>query len=73
MLRDAGFSERAIFVIDKAGVVRYVDVHDISKQPDNEVLFNVLAEIEPNWPQPMTRPRRKRPRRPNLSPHPWAK
>ena len=42
-----GWSERAIFVIDKAGVVRYVDVHDIGKQPDNEVLFSVLAEIEP--------------------------
>ena len=33
-------------MIDKAGVVRYVDVHDIGKQPDNEVLFSVLAEIE---------------------------
>ena len=42
-----GRSERAIFVIDKAGVVRYVDVHDIDLQPDNEVLFSVLAEIEP--------------------------
>ena len=42
-----GRSERAIFVIDKAGVVRYVDVHDIDQQPDNEVLFSVLAEIEP--------------------------
>ncbi len=42
-----GRSERAIFVIDKSGVVRYVDVHDIDQQPDNEVLFSVLAEIEP--------------------------
>ena len=47
VLRDVGSSERAIFVIDKAGVVRYVDVHDVGKQPDNEVLFGVLAEIEP--------------------------
>ena len=47
VLRSVGSSERAIFVIDKAGVVRYVDVHDIGKQPDNEVLFSVLAEIEP--------------------------
>jgi glutaredoxin len=47
VLRSVGSSERAIFVIDKAGVVRYVDVHDVGKQPDNEVLFSVLAEIEP--------------------------
>ena len=47
VLRGTGISERAIFVIDKAGVVRYADVHDIGKQPDNEVLFSVLAEIEP--------------------------
>ena len=47
VLRGVGSSERAIFVIDKAGVVRYVDVHDVGKQPDTEVLFNVLAEMEP--------------------------
>jgi glutaredoxin len=47
VLRSEGYPERAIFVIDKLGVIRYVDVHDIDEQPDNEVLFAVLAEIEP--------------------------
>jgi glutaredoxin len=47
VLRSDGRSERAIFVIDKQGIIRYVDVHDIDEQPDNEVLFAVLAEIEP--------------------------
>lgn len=47
VLRGEGYSERALFVIDKQGVVRYVDVHNIDEQPDNEVLFQVLAEIEP--------------------------
>lgn len=47
VLREEGYSERAIFVIDKQGIIRYVDVHDISKQPDNEELFRVLAELEP--------------------------
>jgi glutaredoxin len=47
VLRGVGSSERAIFVIDKAGVVRYVDVHDVDQQPDNEILFSVLADIEP--------------------------
>jgi glutaredoxin len=46
VLRSEGYSERAIFIIDKTGVIRYVDVHDIDLQPDNEVLFHELAEIE---------------------------
>lgn len=47
VLRQEGYGERAIIVIDKQGIIRYVDVHDISQQPDNEVLFEVLAELEP--------------------------
>jgi glutaredoxin len=46
VLRDDGKSERAIFVVDKNGVIRYVDVHDIDDQPDNEILFRELAAIE---------------------------
>jgi glutaredoxin len=45
VLRSEGYSERAIFVIDKNCVIRYVDVHDIDDQPDNEVLFKVLEQI----------------------------
>lgn len=47
VLRSEGKSERAIFVIDKKGIIRYVDVHDIDQQPDNEELFRVLYELEP--------------------------
>lgn len=47
VLRPEGYSERALFVIDKQGVIRYVDVHNIDEQPDNEVLFGELAKIEP--------------------------
>jgi glutaredoxin len=47
VLRAEGYTERAIFIVDKQGVVRYVDVHDISKQPDNDELFRALAAIEP--------------------------
>jgi glutaredoxin len=46
VLRPEGKSERAIFVMDRTGMIRYVDVHDIDHQPDNEVLFRELAEIE---------------------------
>lgn len=47
MLRPEGYSERSIVIIDKNGIVRYVDVHDIGQQPDNEVLFAELAKLEP--------------------------
>jgi glutaredoxin len=47
VLREDGRSERAIFVIDKEGVIRYIDIHDIDDQPDNDELFRILAELEP--------------------------
>ncbi len=47
VLRAEGYAERAIYVIDKRGIIRYIDVHDIDEQPDNEVLFDVLADLEP--------------------------
>jgi glutaredoxin len=46
VLRTDGKSERAIFIIDKNGLIRYVDVHDIDDQPDNEILFNELEKVE---------------------------
>jgi peroxiredoxin len=45
VLRDAGFPERALFIIDKQGVVRYIDVHDLREQPDEEVLFEELRKL----------------------------
>lgn len=48
VLMEDGRSERAIFVIDKAGFIRYIDHHDIDDQPDNEELFKALLEIEPD-------------------------
>ena len=43
VLREQGFSERALFIIDKQGKVRFAQVHDLKSQPDNEV---VLAELK---------------------------
>jgi glutaredoxin len=42
-----GKSERAIFVLDKNGVIRYIDIHDIDKQPDNNELRRVLRKVDP--------------------------
>jgi len=49
VLRAEGYSERALFIIDKQGIIRYIDVHDINQQPDNEVLFEALEKLEPNY------------------------
>ena len=40
-----GISERAIFIVDKEGKFAYVDIHDISDQPDNEDLLEVLRKL----------------------------
>ncbi len=48
VLRKEGYSERAIFIIDKDGIIRYIDIHNIDEQPDNEVLLNELKKIIPN-------------------------
>ncbi len=45
VLRGEGYSERAIFIIDPAGIIRYIDIHDIGNQPDNDVLLEQLARI----------------------------
>jgi len=46
VLRPEGHSERAIFVIDKNGMIRFAKVYDLDEQPDNDELFKVLAGIE---------------------------
>jgi alkyl hydroperoxide reductase subunit AhpC len=45
VLRQEGMTERALFIIDKEGIVRYVDVHDIGDQPKNSVLLEELAKV----------------------------
>ena len=47
VFREDGTSERAIFLIDEEGVIRYKKVHPIDERPDNEVLFKKLRRIVP--------------------------
>jgi glutaredoxin len=47
VFRSDGRSERAVLVIDKQGIIRYIDVHDIDDQPKNEVVLEVLRKMEP--------------------------
>jgi len=46
VLRTTGVSERALFVIDKAGIIRYIDVHDINKRPPLEDLMGALEKLK---------------------------
>jgi len=47
VLRADGRAERAIFIIDKQGILQYIDIHDIDDQPDNKILFAELERIDP--------------------------
>jgi len=45
VLRSDGVSERALFVIDKKGIIRYIDVHDINQRPPLEALVKELQKL----------------------------
>ena len=46
VLRSSGVSERALFVINKKGMIRYINVHDINKRPPLEDLMSALEKVE---------------------------
>jgi alkyl hydroperoxide reductase subunit AhpC len=46
VLRGSGTCERAIFVIDKEGIVRYVDIHDIGEQPPTDKIIRALDALK---------------------------
>jgi len=46
VLRSNGVSERALFVIDKKGIIRYIDVHNINKRPRLEDLVEELEKLK---------------------------
>ena len=45
VLREQGFTERAAFVVDKKGIIRFIHIYDINELPDNEELFEALRRI----------------------------
>lgn len=46
VLRSDGMAERALFIIDKEGILRYIDVHDINKRPDLGALVKELEKLQ---------------------------
>ncbi|MHB9099669.1 MAG: peroxiredoxin [Syntrophales bacterium] len=45
VLRSDGVSERALFVINKKGVITYIDVHDINQRPPLDDLAKALEAV----------------------------
>ena len=45
VLRSDGVSERALFVIDKEGILRYAHVSDINIRPDLQDLVKELEKL----------------------------
>src|SRR5712671_4211394 len=41
---EGGYCERAILVVDKQGIVRYIDVHVTGEVPENAQILEVLRE-----------------------------
>jgi len=46
VLRADGTSERALFIIDEKGIIRYIDVHDINKRPPFEDIVRELEKLK---------------------------
>ena len=46
VLRSEGFSERALFVIDKRGIIRFMDIHDINERPPLMDLLKTLKALK---------------------------
>jgi peroxiredoxin (alkyl hydroperoxide reductase subunit C) len=46
VLRSEGFTERALFVIDKKGVIRFIDIHDINEKPPLQELQKALEDLK---------------------------
>ena len=46
VLRSNGTSERAIFLIDTKGIIRYIDVHDINLRPDLQDLVKAMESLK---------------------------
>ncbi len=45
VLSERGYAGRAVFLIDKKGILRYIEVVDPAELPDNNALFRKLAEL----------------------------
>lgn len=47
ILRRDGVAERALFLVDKQGRIRFIDIHDINTRPDLGQLVTALEAVAP--------------------------
>jgi peroxiredoxin len=45
ILRSDGTAERAIIIVDKKGIIRYIDIHDINERPPLESIIRQLEKM----------------------------
>jgi len=45
ILRSDGVTERALFLVDKKGLIRFIDVHDINNRPDLGPLIEAMEHV----------------------------
>src|SRR5467141_1990841 len=45
VLRGEGRAERAIFVVDRQGIIRYIDIHDIAEQHTTDKIMEALDKL----------------------------
>ena len=43
---ETGYCERAVIVVDKQGIVRYIDVHLVGEVPENAQILEALRELD---------------------------
>jgi peroxiredoxin (alkyl hydroperoxide reductase subunit C) len=46
VLRPEGYSERATIIVDRAGIVRFIDIHAIGKVPDQDRMVEFLRTLQ---------------------------
>ena len=46
VLREGGFTERATFIVDKQGIVRFKQIYEINELPDTEKLLQALRSVD---------------------------
>ena len=49
LLSKKGFAERAVFLIDKKGIIRFIERVDLMKLPDNDELFRQLVLLQEEY------------------------
>ena len=47
VLRTDGTAERALFIIDKASIIRFISISDINRRPNLKEIVDALKAIEP--------------------------